>query len=180
MPAAAVRSGRVLLVDCHETAAATEAARQAQAAAIPTIIDVERVRPGIEELLSRIDIVITAERFPEALTGIGDLGRALSEIRHTCGSAVVCTTLGEDGSLALVEGGEVRTPGFRVPVVDTTGAGDVFRGGFIAGWLRGGTRADIEDVLRYANAAAALKCRALGARAAIPSADEVEALLKGM
>lgn len=47
--------------------------------------------------------------------------------------APVCMTLGPKGSLALVGGAEVRTPGFRVPVVDSTGAGDVFRGDFIAG-----------------------------------------------
>ena len=178
VPFDAVRSGRVLLVDCHETAAATAATRHARAASIPTMIDVERVRPGIEELLSQIDIIITAQDFPEALTGIGDLGRALREIRHTFGATVVCTTLGKEGSLALVDGVEIRTPGYAVPVVDTTGAGDVFRGAFIAGWLQGGADAETEDVLRYANAAAALKCRALGAQAGIPTAAEVEALLQ--
>ena len=178
VPFDAVRSGRVLLVDCHETAAATAATRHARAASIPTMIDVERVRPGIEELLSQIDIIITAQDFPEALTGIGDLGRALREIRHAFGATVVCTTLGEEGSLALVDGAEIRTPGYAVPVVDTTGAGDVFRGAFIAGWFQGGAEAEAEDVLRYANAAAALKCRALGAQAGIPTAAEVETLLQ--
>ena len=178
VPLDAVRSGRVLLVDCHETEAATAATRHARAASIPTIIDVERVRPGIEELLSQIDIIITAQEFPEALTGIGDLGRALRTVRHSFGAAVVCTTLGAEGSLAVVDGVEIRTPGYAVPVVDTTGAGDVFRGGFIAGWLQGGTDAEVEDVLRYANAAAALKCRALGAQAGIPTAAEVKALLQ--
>ena len=169
-----------LLVDCHETLASQEAARQARAAAIPTLVDVERVRPGIEGLLSQIDVIITAEEFPEALTGHGDLGRALRKIPRTFGAAVVCTTLGAGGSLALVEEVEIRTPGYSVPVVDTTGAGDVFRGDFIAGWLRGGANADLEDVLRYANATAALKCRALGARNGIPTAAEVEALLRQM
>ena len=178
VPFDAVRSGRVLLVDCHETAAATAATRHARAASIPTMIDVERVRPGIEELLSQIDIIITAQDFPEALTGIGDLGQALREIRHAFGATVVCTTLGEEGSLALVDEAEIRTPGYAVPVVDTTGAGDVFRGAFIAGWFQGGPDAEAEDVLRYANAAAALKCRALGAQAGIPTAAEVETLLR--
>ena len=178
VPFDAVRSGRVLLVDCHETAAATAATRHARAASIPTMIDVERVRPGIEELLSQIDIIITAQDFPEALTGIGDLGRALREIRRAFGATMVCTTLGEEGSLALVDGAEIRTPGYAVPVVDTTGAGDVFRGAFIAGWFQGGPDAEAEDVLRYANAAAALKCRALGAQAGIPTAAEVETLLR--
>ena len=92
--------------------------------------------------------------------------------------AMVCMTLGKDGSLALVGDTEIRTPGFRVPVMDTTGSGDVFRGGFIAGWLLGEGATAAVDVLRYANAVAALKCRELGARQAIPTAIEVEALLR--
>ncbi len=179
LPLQAVQSGRVLLVDCHETAAATAAARHARAAGAATLVDVEHVRPGVEALLAEIDVIITAQEFPTALTGQADLGRALQILRSSFRAGVVCTTLGAEGSLALVGGTEIRTPGFRVDVVDTTGAGDVFRGGFIAGWLRGGAGADIEDVLRYANAVAALKCRALGARAGIPAPAEVEALLRG-
>ena len=68
VPLNAVTSGRVLLVDCHETRAATVAARTARAAGIPTVIDVERVRPGIDELLRQIDVIIAAEGFPAALT----------------------------------------------------------------------------------------------------------------
>ena len=179
LPVQAVQSGRVLLVDCHETAAATAAARQARAAGAATVVDVEHVRPGVEALLAEIDVIITAQEFPTALTGQADLGRALQILRSSFGAGVVCTTLGAEGSLALVGGAEIRTPGFRVDVVDTTGAGDVFRGGFIAGWLLGGAGADVEGVLRYANAVAGLKCRALGARAGIPTRVEVEALLRG-
>jgi sugar/nucleoside kinase (ribokinase family) len=63
-------------------------------------------------------------------------------------------------------------------VVDTTGAGDVFRGGFIAGWLEGDPGAEVERILAYANAVAALKCRALGARQGIPGREEVGVLLR--
>jgi sulfofructose kinase len=98
-------------------------------------------------------------------------------MKETFGATLVCATLGEAGSLAVTDDGDIRTPGFAVSVVDTTGAGDVFRGGFISGWLRGGAEAQTEDVLRYANAAAALKCRALGARAGIPTHAEVARLL---
>ena len=175
--AAEVCSGRVLLVDCHETEAATAAARYARASGIPTVVDVERVRPGIEALLEQVDVIITAQDFPTQLTGVDGLGAALHAIRRAFRPALVCTTLGEAGSLALTAEGEIRTPGFRVDAVDTTGAGDVFRGGFIAGWLLGGGEAQVEDVLRYANATAALKCRALGARSGIPTREEVADLL---
>ena len=177
IPTAAVCSGRILLVDCHDTAAATAAARTARAAGIPTVVDVEKVRPGIEALLREIDMIIAAQDFPGQLTGLGNMGAALRAMRETFRPTLVCATLGEEGSLAVTADGEIRTPGFAVSVVDTTGAGDVFRGGFIAGWLLGGAEAQTEDVLRYANAAAALKCRALGARAGIPTREEVAQLL---
>ncbi len=53
VPRDAVTSGRMLIVDCHETAAATQAAKYAREAGIPTIVDVEKVRPGIADLLQR-------------------------------------------------------------------------------------------------------------------------------
>jgi len=173
----AVTSGRVLLVDCHETEASAQAARLARSVGIPTLIDVERVRPGIADLLQQIDVVIAAEEFPTALSG-RPTGEALAVIAREVGAAVVCVTLGAEGSLAWCGGREIRTPAFRLPVIDTTGAGDVFRGGFIGGWLAHEDRADLDEILTYANAVAALKCRGLGARQRIPYADEVAALLR--
>jgi sulfofructose kinase len=70
----------------------------------------------------------------------------------------------------------VRTPAFHVECVDSTGAGDAFRGGFAAGCLRDPNGA-IGDVLVYANAVAALNCRALGARGGMPTAAEVDQLV---
>jgi sulfofructose kinase len=176
IPRGAVTSGRLLIVDCHETAAATQAARYAREAGVPTIIDVEKVRPGIADLLQNIDVIIAAQEFPTALTGHEDPGRALETIGREFGAAIVCATLGKEGSLAWCNGREIRTRAFAVDCVDSTGAGDVFRGAFAAGCLRGPDD-DLEDVLIYANAVAALNCRALGSRGGIPTAVEVERLL---
>jgi len=177
IPREAVTSGRMLIVDCHETAGATVAARYAREAGVPTIIDVEKVRPGIGDLLQQIDVIIAAQDFPSALTGYEETGRALEAIAAEYPAArLVCVTLGEHGSLALCQGREIRTPAFQVDCVDSTGAGDAFRGGFAAGCLLM-PDADVEDVLTYANAVAALNCRALGARGGLPTADEVEHLL---
>jgi sugar/nucleoside kinase (ribokinase family) len=176
VPREAVTSARLLIVDCHETAAAAQAARYARAAGTRTIVDVEYVRPGIGELLQHIDAIIAAEDFPAALTGYSELGRALEAIAREFSAPLVCVTLGSKGSLALVGGREVRSEPFSVDCVDTTGAGDAFRGGFAAGCLRNPDGA-IEDVLRYANAVAALNCRALGARGGLPDAGEVDRLM---
>jgi sulfofructose kinase len=176
VPRKAVTSGRLLVVDSVQTAAATQAARYAREAGIPTIIDIDKVRPGTSELLTQIDAIIAAEGLPAELTGHDSPGRALEAMAREFNAPLVCVTLGVAGSLARVNGREIRTPAFTVDCVDTTGAGDAFRGGFAAGCLRnpGG---DVEDVLAYANAVAALNCRALGARGGLPTADEVEALL---
>jgi len=177
MPREAVTSGRMLLLDCHETAAATQAARYAREAGVPSVLDVEKVRPGIVDLLQQIDIIIAAQEFPSALTGHEEPGRALEAMSREFPAHVVCLTLGEEGSLARCHGREIRTRGFQVDCVDTTGAGDVFRGAFAAGCLRHpGT--DVEDLLTYANAVAALNCRALGARGGIPTEREIEELLR--
>jgi sugar/nucleoside kinase (ribokinase family) len=178
VPKDAVTSGRLLIVDCHQTPASTRAARYAREAGIPTIIDVERVRPGIADLLQNIDAIIAAEEFPTSLTGHEDLGRALEVMGRDSGASVVCVTLGEAGSLAWCNGREIRTRPFQVDCVDSTGAGDAFRGAFAAACL-GMPDGEIEDVLSYANATAALNCRALGSRGGLPTADEVEQLMLG-
>ena len=181
VPESAVLSGRLLLVDCHETAAAARAARYARAAGIPTVLDVEKVRPGITELLQFSDAIIAAEAFPMELTGYESPGRALEAIAREFEAPLVAVTLGPDGSLARCGGREIRTPGYRIDCIDSTGAGDAFRGGFAAACLQaaaedGHRQAHIEDVLAYANAVAALNCRALGARGGLPTRDEVEQL----
>jgi sugar/nucleoside kinase (ribokinase family) len=164
------------LVDCYDTAAATAAARMARQSGAPTVIDVERVRPGIAELLRQIDVIIAAQSFPAELTGYEETGRALQVMAREFEAAVVCVTLGSEGSLAFSGGREIRTAAFQVSCVDSTGAGDAFRGGFIAGCLRN-PEGTLDDALAYANAVAALNCRALGARGGIPNPDEVERLL---
>ena len=76
--------------------------------------------------------------------------------------------------MALDADGIHHAPAFEVEAVDTTGAGDVFRAGFIYALLRGWPTGDI---LRFANAAAAVSCTRLGALGGIPSLDEVEAMV---
>ena len=65
-------------------------------------------------------------------------------------------------------------PGFKVTAIDTTGAGDHFRAGFIHGVIQGWP---IADILRFANATAAVSCTKRGAIASAPTLAEVERLL---
>ncbi|MFN7978037.1 MAG: PfkB family carbohydrate kinase [Vicinamibacterales bacterium] len=179
VPPHAVDAARVLYVDGSEVAAATAAAEGARQRGTPTVVDIERVQPGTDRLLRSIDVVIAAEAFPSSYTGASSLGEALARLQADTGSPIVCVTLGEEGSLARVDGREIRTPAFRVPVVDSTGAGDVFRAGFVAAWLHGGDGLAVEEALRWANAVAAMKCRGLGARTATPTLTELRGFLDG-
>lgn len=176
-PRTAAVSGRLLLVDGEDIATATVAATLARQAGIPTIVDVDEVQPGTDSLLRHIDAIISAQEFPCALTGHADLGRALEAIEREYRAPLVCATLGEGGSLARCGAHEIRTRAFNIECVDSTGAGDAFRGGFASGCLRwpGG---DLETILTYANATGALGCRALGARGSLPTAAEIDHLMR--
>lgn len=178
VPDEAIAGARLVLVDAHETAVATSVAERARRMDVRTVVDIEHPRAGVDQLLREIDVIIAAESFPCAFTGLADAGAALRVLQEETGAAVVCVTLGDQGSLARCNGIEIRTPAFPVDVIDTTGCGDVFRAGFVAGWLEQGDGAEIERCLQYANAVAGLNCRALGARTAAPARAEVEDLLR--
>ncbi len=179
IPARAVGAARVLYVDGSEVAAATAATEDARRCGTRTVIDIEKAQPGTDRLLRSIDVIIAAEAFPADMTSASSIGLALARMQDETGAAVVCVTLGEQGSLARVGGREIRTPAYPVSVVDSTGAGDVFRAGFLAAWLHGGDATEVEDALRWANATAALKCRGLGARTTTPTQAELRAFLDG-
>jgi sugar/nucleoside kinase (ribokinase family) len=170
-------AGRVLLVDASDVDAATVAARAARAAAIPTIVDVDRVGPGVESLLAEIDIMIVPASFACAFASISDPAAALDRLVERFRPAAAVVTLGAEGSIARSHDREVRTPAPPITVVDTTGAGDAFRGGFIAAWLRFGAGGDFGRLLQYANATAALNCGALGAQGGVPDLSLVDALV---
>ena len=140
-------------------------------------MDVDASRPGLDDLLQQVDVLITSETFPEAFAGVEGVGAALAVLQRQFVPELVCATLGNRGSLALIDGREIQTPAFDVPVVDSTGAGDAFRGGFMAAWLMGGSAAEVEDLLTYSNAVGALSCRGLGARGGLPRSHEVEEFL---
>ena len=177
VPAAAVRTARVLLVDCDDVGASVAAATLAREHGVITAIDVEAVVPGLDRLLPLIDVVIASEGFPERWTASSDTGRALERLDAELKPAITCVTLGPQGSLARCQGHEIRTPAFAVPCVDSTGAGDAFRGGFIAALLEHGPD-EVGVLLRMANAVAALKCRTAGAREGLPNAAELRSLLR--
>lgn len=175
---AVIAGARVLLVDGTDMTAAVLAAQLARAAGVRVVVDVDESVAVPAPLLAEADVVIVSERFAGGAAGSGDPARGARRLAEQCPSATaVCVTLGEAGCLAWCGGDAVRVPGFAVPCVDSTGAGDVFRAGFIAAWLLSEGEPALGDLLRYACAAAALNCRAPGAQEGLPTRAEVQGLL---
>jgi sulfofructose kinase len=176
---AAIADGRVLLVDATDVEASTLAARVARAAGIPTVVDVDRPGPEVNALLSEIDVLIVPLSFAGEVAGTLEPGTAVAKLDRLFRPALTVITMGSEGSLALCEGQETRTSVPVVPVVDTTGAGDAFRGGFIAAWLQFGPQADVSLLLRHANAVAAQNCQAQGAQTGLSDRAGVAAFVTG-
>jgi sugar/nucleoside kinase (ribokinase family) len=170
-----ITRARALHLDGYDTPAAVRAARWAHEAGMPVTIDLDTAYKGIDELLPLIDCLIMSQGLATELAEAMDEREALRQLHHRYGCYLVAMTQGARGALAFVEGQFLASPAFRPPVcLDTTGAGDAFRAGFVAGLLRGLT---IEETMRTANAVAALKCREIGARAGLPTAEELAAFL---
>jgi sugar/nucleoside kinase (ribokinase family) len=167
----------VLHLDAHDPTACVPLAQAARRAGTIVSADIDNIYEGLPELLPHIDVLISSKEFPHRLTGIMDARASLIEIKARYGCAIVGMTLGERGALLYHEGIFVESPAFAVPggCRDTTGAGDAFHAGFIYGLLRG---EEIEGSLGFANATAALKCRALGARTSLPTEAELVEFLK--
>jgi sulfofructose kinase len=174
LPADALRSARAVLVDDVDPRASLEAARIAAAAGVMVTTDLDHVTPFTESLIRTASHPILAEHLPQALTGEADLERALRKLR-AWNPGLLTVTVGERGAVALDGDRFFHVNGFPVQAVDTTGSGDVFRGAFIAGLLKG---LATEDLLRFANAAAAVSCTKAGALDGVPRLEDVLALLR--
>jgi len=168
-----ITSARVLHVDGHDTAAATLAASWAREAGIPVVADLDDTYPGIEDLVANIDYLIVSEDFSCRLMDESNLERALRLMQSRYGCRLSAATLGENGVLAWDGRQLIHSAAFRVPVVDTTGAGDIFRAGFIYGLLHDWP---LDRQLDFSCAAAAMNCMAQGARGGIKPVDAIEKL----
>jgi sulfofructose kinase len=165
---------RALHVDGFETAAATQAASWARSAGIPVIADLDETYPGVEDLIDNVDYLVVSRDFPTRLTGDRNLEQALRAARNRFGCTVTAATLGADGVLAWDGNHFHACAAYRVPVVDTTGAGDIFHAGFIYGLLQDWP---LDRQLDFACAAAALNCTCAGARGGIGTTESIEKLM---
>ncbi len=169
-----ITNARVLHVDGHDTPAATLAASWARAAGIPVVADLDDTYPGIEDLVANIDYLIVSQDFSCRLMDETSLERSLRRMQARYGCRLSAATLGENGVLAWDGRQLLHSAAFRVPVVDTTGAGDIFRAGFIYGLLHGWP---LDRQLDFSCAAAAMNCMAQGARGGIQPVEAIQNLM---
>lgn len=142
---------------------------------VPTILDADLGGGGhLDDFLCLADYAIFSAPALEALGAEGDDTARLEAVLAK-GVTHAGVTRGAEGYSWVEKGGDSgHQPAFAVEVVDTTGAGDAFHGAFAWGLAQGRPTA---ECARIAAAAAALKCRRLGARAGLPTREELEAFL---
>jgi len=167
---------RVVFIDHTMVETGSRIIDLAQAQSIPVVGDIEAVRDDrVPELIQRIDHLIVGTELAGEVTGESD---PLAMVRGLSGPDRACcvVTAGERGCWYAERGGEVlHVPAFPVAVVDTTGCGDVFHGGYAACLARGYS---VHRAIQVATAAAGLKATRPGGRSGIPDLPTVQRFLE--
>jgi sulfofructose kinase len=163
-----------ILVESRCAEFCTELCAEARRRGIAVIVDVDGAMSLREGLLTASSHLVFSSESLQETAGVSDDGEALKKIARLTPS-FLAGTRGPRGTIWLDEHGELQeTPAFPVRTVDTLGAGDVFHGAFALAITE---NQELRQALRFASAAAALKCTRFGGPFAAPQRIEVEALL---
>jgi sulfofructose kinase len=163
-----------ILVESRCAEFSTDLCAEARRRGIPVVVDVDRAMSLSEGLLTASSHLVFSSEPLQETADVDDDGAALKKIAKLTPS-FLAGTRGARGTIWLDDQGQLQeTPAFPVHTVDTLGAGDVFHGAFTLGITEG---QDLRKALRFASAAAALKCTRFGGAFAAPQRAEVEALL---
>lgn len=148
---------------------------EARQRAIPVIVGVDRAMALTDGLLTAASHLLFSSEQVQETAGVADDGEALKRLAGLT-PAFLAATRGPRGTIWLNEAATLEeTPAFPVEAVDTLGAGDVFHGAFT---LRLAESGSVREALRFAAAAAALKCSRHGGGQAAPQRIEVEEFLQ--
>lgn len=169
-----IRNSRMLFLEHHFIDAGIFAANLMKQTGGLIVVDAERDVAGLDQILHAADYLIVAQTFARQKTGATGLEECAELLQQKYGGVIVVTA-GENGAFCRTPENTFYQPAFPVDVVDTTGAGDVFHGAFMAGLTENWP---LPKILEFAAATAAMKCRGLGGRAMIPRRPEVAAFLR--
>lgn len=164
-----------VLVDLRWPGGARSAIAEANASEIPTIVDFDlTTAEDTDDIVGSASHVVFSRSALAKLSGTDHIDDALRDVASTT-AAFLAVTLGGNG-VRWIEQDHVRSmSAFRVDVVDTLGAGDVFHGAFA---LAIAARRSVDDALRFASATSAIRCSRPSGREAFPSRSEVDGFLE--
>jgi sulfofructose kinase len=163
-----------VLVDNRFPDFVTAVCRAAHARKIPIVIDLDQATKPDDPLLKLGTHVVSSAEALHGTTGVRDYGAGLQRLaEHVSGFLAI--TDGPNGIYWLERGALRHLPAFKVKAIDSLAAGDAFHGAFTLGLAEG---RDLQDVLRFASATAALKCTHFGGASGAPQRAEVEEFLK--
>lgn len=173
-----ITSAEHLHIDGFYHEAALQAAQWMKAAGKTVTMDGSKTDGMVDEqhraLIRYVDVLITGEGYGRGLTGLDDIWAA-GEKALEMGPHVFIETRGDQGCFGVTPEGRFHAPAFKVDVVDTTGAGDVFHGAYIVGMIHGWTP---QQCAQFSTAVSAIKCTKLGGRAGIPAFEQTMAFLR--
>ncbi len=139
------------------------------------MLDVGSVRNRVDDLFPHIDFLICADQFGLHYWKTRSIKKAVKEFKKI-GIPEVIVSSGVKGSYGIDSGGNDNfQKAYKVTPVDVTGAGDVYHGSHLFGLLKGW---DLTRRMKFAAAAAALKCKKPGARIGIPTLKQAVTFMR--
>ncbi len=161
---------RSIHIDGRYMPACLKLARWAKRHKVPIAMDVGSIRNDVSPLFPLVDHLVCSDDYALPFTKSKNVKSAIKKLRKICSGTIVVTS-GTKGSIGFEEGeGFTRQKAFKVKAVDTTGAGDVYHGAYIFGFLN---RMSLKDRMELASAASAIKCTKPGGRTAIPTYNQI-------
>jgi ribokinase len=170
-----IKRSRMLILDGMRPLEDIKAAKFAHNNNIKVMLDCNIFTRGTTELLSYIDYIIASESFLYDFSGVKDVNLSLKKVSKEYNPLLMAATLGNKGSIALIDGKIVKEGIYNVEVKDTTGCGDVYHGAFVFGLLKNW---DTINIMKFATAVSSMKCMHYGGRPGIPNFRETLRFLK--
>lgn len=163
-----IKNTKVFLCDAHNLQTEIEVTNFCRKNKIKTVIDVDTIynKKLLTGLLKNIDYIIVPYHFADRL-----FEKKFNNNKERCrflysfNPIQVILTKGEEGSVGMDAKDYIEMPPYKIKVVDTTGAGDVFHGAYICSILK---NYSLSESLKFSNYISALKCQKFGAREGIP------------